>query len=286
MGRELDIGALRSFTAIADHGGFHRAAAAVGLTQSAVSQQVRRLEKAVGRPLVRREGRTSRFTTDGEILLDEARKILAAHDAALARLGLGERDGATIVVGSTEHASDRLLPAITAALGVRYPGRDVRFRLDRSARLNEGLDRGAIDVAVFLGDVGERGGAPAGLLPLSWFSAPQWQPPSGDGPLPVVVIHSPCTIRRLALDTLSQEGLTAQVVAEAGYLAGVVNAVRAGLGVGLLADVGPPPEGLVRRADLPPVPPEPLHLRSRAELGAGLADVAQVTAAAVSAALS
>jgi len=68
----LDITALRSIVAVADQGGFHRAAEALMLSQSAVSQHVRRLEKAVGRPLVRKDGRASRFTPEGEALVGEA----------------------------------------------------------------------------------------------------------------------------------------------------------------------------------------------------------------------
>ncbi|WP_329139726.1 LysR family transcriptional regulator [Streptomyces sp. NBC_01476] len=278
MAEVLDIAALRTFTSISDCGGFHRAAAAIGLSQSAVSQHVRRLEKAVGRPLVERDGRGMRFTPEGETLLAEARKILAAHDEALVRLGRAERDSGTIVVGSTEHAADRILPAITSVLQQRYPVHGVRFRIDRSARLNDGLDRGNIDVAVFLGDSRERDSASAGALPLSWFSAPSWRMPAGGTPIPVVVIDNPCTIRRRALETLADHGLPAAVVVEAAYLAGVMNAIRGGLGVGLLADVGPPPEGLRRRDDLPPVPPELLHLRARTEAPPRLAEV---TAAAV-----
>ncbi|WNI14828.1 LysR family transcriptional regulator [Actinacidiphila sp. ITFR-21] len=278
MAEVLDIAALRTFTSIADCGGFHRAAAAIGLSQSAVSQHVRRLEKAVGRPLVERDGRGMRFTPPGETLLSEARKILAAHDEALFRLGRGERETGTIVVGSTEHAADRILPAITGVLQERYPAHGVRFRLDRSGRLNAGLDRGSIDVAVFLGDAKDRASASAGALPLSWFSAPSWRMPAAGAPIPVVVIDNPCTIRRRALETLAEHGMPAEVVVEAAYLAGVMNAIRGGLGVGLLADVGPPPEGLERRDDLPPVPPELLHLRTRADAPPQLAEV---TAAAV-----
>ncbi|WP_335979449.1 LysR family transcriptional regulator [Streptomyces sp. CA2R106] len=283
MADVLDIAALRSFTSIADCGGFHRAAAAIGLSQSAVSQHVRRLEKAVGRPLVERVGRVTRLTAPGEILLAEARKILAAHDEALARLGRGAGGAAgagTLVVGATEHAADRILPAITGALKEHYPGRGVRFRLDRGTRLSDGVDRGAIDVAVFVGDAGTGtgGSVPAGELPLAWFAAPGWRMPAPGVPVPVVVIDHPCTIRRRALDTLARHGVASAVVVEAAYLAGVMNAIRGGLGVGLLADVGPPPEGLQRCADLPPVPPEPLHLRTRADAPPGLAGA---TAAAV-----
>jgi molybdenum-dependent DNA-binding transcriptional regulator ModE len=86
MDRSLDIVALRSLVGVADYGGFHRAAEVLRVSQSAVSQHVRRLEKVVGRPLVERRGRRAVFTADGQALLGEARRILAAHDGALRRL--------------------------------------------------------------------------------------------------------------------------------------------------------------------------------------------------------
>src|SRR5205085_10630653 len=86
MTRDLGIGPLRSFVAVADCGGFQRAATALHLTQGAVSQHVRRLESALGRPLVERHGRGSRFTPAGEELLLQARKLLALHDETFERL--------------------------------------------------------------------------------------------------------------------------------------------------------------------------------------------------------
>ncbi|MDO0917397.1 LysR family transcriptional regulator [Streptomyces sp. DT2A-34] len=61
----LDIVALRSLTAIADWGGFHRAARTLSLSQSAVSRHVRKLEKTLGRAVVEREGGGTRFTPQG-----------------------------------------------------------------------------------------------------------------------------------------------------------------------------------------------------------------------------
>jgi DNA-binding transcriptional LysR family regulator len=256
----LDIVALRSIVAVADRGGFHRAAEALLLSQSAVSQHVRRLEKAMGRALVRREGRVSRFTPDGEALLGEARRILAAHDDAVARLGAGD-PRTSIVVGSVEHGADALLPRVMAALRDVRPDAAVRFRLDRGSHLNAALDRGTLDLAVYVGDAA--GGATVGSMPLQWYAAPGWRRPTAGAPIPLVVIDSPCTIRRRALDTLAGHGLPATVVGEAAYLAGVLHAARGGLGVALLADVGAPPEGLEPRPDLPAVPAERLHLRGR-----------------------
>ena len=258
----LDIVALRSIVAVVDCGGFHRAAESLCLSQSAVSQHVRRLEKTVGRPLVQRDGRTSRFTPEGEALVGEARRILAAHDAALGRLGVGD-SRESIVLGSTEHAADELLPRVMHALQEVFPGSAVRFRLDRSSRLNDAIDRGTLDLAMYIGDVGDTDAVCAGALPLTWYAAPGWRRPPHGRPIPLVVIDSPCTIRRRALQALDDHGLPATVVGEAAYLAGVLNAARGGLGVALIADVGSAPDGLERCRDLPPVSPERLHLRAR-----------------------
>src|SRR5579862_6472028 len=103
MPRTLDIAPLRSFVAVADQGGFQRAARSLHLSQGAVSQHVRRLEAAIGRPLVVRQGRGSSFTADGEQLLSRARRILALHDESLLSFGVETEE--TVVIGSTEHAA-------------------------------------------------------------------------------------------------------------------------------------------------------------------------------------
>lgn len=282
MSATLDIGALRSLVAIADSGGFHRASTALRISQSAISQHVRKLEGVLGRPVVERHGRATRFTSDGEALVAEARLILAVHDTALARLGAATPDTLTVTVGSTEHAADHLLPHLSRALAAHLPGAQVKFRLDRGAKLNTALDRAVIDVAIFIGDASTPDSEPAGVLPLSWFSAPDYRVPASSVPLPLVVIDEPCTIRRKALRTLADADRAATIVGESGYLAGVLNATRAGVGVALLANVGPAPEGLVRRHDLPVVKPEPLHIRCRRNATPGLA---QITGAAVRTAL-
>ena len=113
MERILDISPLRSLVAVADHGGFQRAAEGRHLSQAGVSQHVRRLEAATGLRLVERHGRGSRFTPDGERLLASARRILAAHDDALRDLAGAHLE---VTIGSTEHAAARLLPALSASL--------------------------------------------------------------------------------------------------------------------------------------------------------------------------
>ena len=179
MSRVLDIVPLRSLIAVADAGGFHRAAADLQLSQSAVSQHIRRLEKALGRPLVEPDGRRARLTQAGVALLAEARRIVAVHDEALQRLAPAE--GPEFIIGTTDHAADHILPPIVTELGATSPALSVKFRFDRTTPLNEALDRGTIDLAVFITEASAQTGTLVGSLPLVWCAASGWIPPSGEG---------------------------------------------------------------------------------------------------------
>lgn len=268
----LDIAPLRSYVAVADCGGFQRAALSLRLSQSAISQHVRRLEAAVDRPLVVRHGRGSRFTADGEQLLAHARRILAVHDEAVHAFGVeAER---TLVIGSTEHAAAQLLPCLTAALGASLPDCRTRFRIDRGTRLRESLTAGTIDMALLLGPGDDPRAVPVGELELTWYSAPTWTLPPAGRPIPVAAFDDPCALRTRALDTLAEHGVPAEIGAESAQLAGVQAAVGAGLGVALMATLGQTPEGLVARVDLPPPRPIPLHLWSRRGLSPAIVDAA------------
>ncbi|MGW0871138.1 transposase [Streptomyces sp. NPDC002740] len=248
----FDIIALRSLVAVADEGGFRRAAEALSLSQSAVSQHVRRLEKTLGRPVVERVGRKAEFTAAGKLLLDEARWILGVHDEAARRL-LGS-EPATVTIGSAEHAADLMLPRITAAVNQSLPRPQVRFRIDRSARLVEAVNRRSVDLAVYVTEAVAVAGVPVGGLPLKWYAAPGWTPPPTPAALPLAAIEEPCAVRRQALQVLSAHDIPASVICEAGYLAGVLEAARAGLGVALLAATGRGYDGLVEYTELPQAP--------------------------------
>ena len=137
MTKVLDITPLRSLIAVADAGGFHRAAAGLSLSQSAVSQHIRRLERVLGRPLVEPDGRRARLTPSGVALLAEARQIVAAHDEVLRRLALDEAPA--FVIGTTDHSADHLLPPVIAAMEDSFPDLQVRFRFDRTTPLNDSL---------------------------------------------------------------------------------------------------------------------------------------------------
>jgi DNA-binding transcriptional LysR family regulator len=93
----LDFELLRAFVAVADCGGFHRAAERLNLTQSTISQQIKRLEFETKRPLFRRTTRSVGLTNDGQMLLGDARRLLQLEGSR----GLSPCGTATVWQGAT-----------------------------------------------------------------------------------------------------------------------------------------------------------------------------------------
>ncbi|AMT73912.1 LysR family transcriptional regulator [Mycobacteroides immunogenum] len=240
-GSSLDIAPLRSLVAVADCGGFHRAAAVLHLTQSAVSQHVRKLETTVGEPVVRRSGRGVVFTDKGTQLLTHARRILAAHDAAVDDLVTGRER--TLVLGVTEHGADLILPSITTALRSHLPDWSVRVRFDRNLYLAESVDRGTMDLAVILDGSGVDRANAVGTVGLRWVAARGYRANS-IGPLQVMTFTEPCTLRAPMFSALHTLGIQYQIVGESPDLSGLYAGLRSGLGMALLPIIGWLPDGI------------------------------------------
>jgi DNA-binding transcriptional LysR family regulator len=129
----LDFELLRAFVAVADCGGFHRAAERLNLTQSTVSQQIKRLELETKRPLFRRTTRSVALTDDGEMLLAGARRLLQLEEAARHRLAAPRLSG-TVRLGAR--------PLCHVQSGREARGTDRRQRgIDRATYSSSRWDR-------------------------------------------------------------------------------------------------------------------------------------------------
>lgn len=249
MTNSLDIDHLRTLVAIAECGGFSRAAAVRHISQPALSQHVRLLERGLKRKLFEKDGRVMRFTQDGEEVLAEARQILAVHDQAMERLTVEQPR--TITVGCTEHAAEQVLPEMLRVLSTAFPGATTRFEIGRSTALADAVGKGVVDLAFVL-DPGSAGaGHEVARLPLTWYAAPSWTPPADDAAFPLVAFEEPCGLRERALVALDGDGHRVTVTGQSSTLEGVTAGVRAALGVALLPSSGGRPPGLVERDDLP-----------------------------------
>ncbi|MGD6613480.1 LysR family transcriptional regulator, partial [Xanthomonas citri pv. citri] len=107
----LDLELLRSLVAIVQHESFGAAAVQLDRTQSAITQQMQRLEEQIGHPLFEKRGRQKRLTDHGERLLVYARHLLALNDEALRHLQQGHLEG-TLRIGAPHDVADTMLPSL------------------------------------------------------------------------------------------------------------------------------------------------------------------------------
>jgi DNA-binding transcriptional LysR family regulator len=141
---------LAALQAVAEEHSFSRAAERLGYAQSAVSQQIAALERAVGLKLIERPGgpRPVSLTEAGEVVLRHADRLLARLGALRADLDqLVAGESGTIRVGTFQSAGARILPGVIREFRGRWPDVRVEIReeLDES-RLLDGVAAGALDL--------------------------------------------------------------------------------------------------------------------------------------------
>ncbi len=148
VSQQITIRHLRAFVAVAEEQHFGRAAAALHLTSSALSQTLRQLETAVGAVLVRRTTRSVELTPTGVAALEAARHAISAFDAALERIQEVARGEAGVLrVGYVIGAGLELVPAVIRAFEREVPTVELKLREYDFSRPDAGFETGEVDVA-------------------------------------------------------------------------------------------------------------------------------------------
>ncbi|MFJ2770593.1 LysR family transcriptional regulator [Streptomyces sp. NPDC087300] len=147
----MDLQQMRYVVAVAETGGFTRAAERCHVVQSALSHQVARLEKELGARLFERTSRRVRLTAAGEAFLPAARQALDAAERARAEVAAasGQIRG-RLTVGAIPTVTAVDLPAVLGDFRLRYPQVRISLRAGASERLVEQVRDGTLDAA-FLG---------------------------------------------------------------------------------------------------------------------------------------
>ena len=143
----MDIELLRSFVSVVDAGGFTRAGERVHRTQSTVSQQIKRLEDMLGRPLLERNGKQATLTEEGERLISYARRILALEQEARDVVARPVVDG-VVRLGIPEDFAAYRLPELLYDFKLARPTLRLDVRCGLSATLQRALDAGELDLAL------------------------------------------------------------------------------------------------------------------------------------------
>ncbi len=225
----IDTITLQCFIAVAETGSFTKAAERVGRTQSAISQQMTKLEKLLGKPLLMR-GKAFVLTPEGEVFLGYARQIFALHREAVDRFKKPELEG-EVRFGLPENFASVYLSEVLADFSRIHPRILLNIECDLTLNLFERFKKKEFDLVLVKMNRPEDfpNGQDVWSEPLRWV---------GDAslidarkPVPLVLSPQPCVYRASAIKTLEAAGRSWRLVFSSPSYAGTVAAVKAGMGI-------------------------------------------------------
>ncbi|OAT31185.1 LysR family transcriptional regulator [Buttiauxella brennerae ATCC 51605] len=225
----LDLDLLRTFVAVADLNTFAAAAVAVCRTQSAVSQQMQRLEQLVGKELFARHGRNKLLTEHGIQLLGYARKILRFNDEACTSLMFSNLQG-VLTIGASDETADTILPYLLNRISSVYPKLALDVRVKRNPFMAEMLNQQEVDLVVTTAKPEHFESIVLRTSPTLWYCAADYVFQKGET-VPLVMLDDPSPYRDMMLEHLNAERIPWRIAYVASTLSAVRAAVKAGLGV-------------------------------------------------------
>ncbi|MEO1197902.1 MAG: LysR substrate-binding domain-containing protein [Pseudomonadota bacterium] len=232
----LDTDQLRTFLAIAEEGGFTKAADRVHKTQSAVSMQIKKLEDQLGRTLFAREGRSVRLTSDGQRLRDFASRILHLNDQAIAMFHGPDMVG-QIRLGLPDDYVDRLLPKVLASFDRAHPGIEIEVFCESSTCVLKRIREGRLDVGILTQGDSQGLARPIRREQLLWVTS-ESDCPHERPVIPLALGPQTCSWRTNATRALTAAGLDWRIAYTSASAAGTASAVCAGLAVSVMPESG------------------------------------------------
>ncbi|KXF78113.1 hypothetical protein ATN84_23355 [Paramesorhizobium deserti] len=226
---DFHLAQLRTLLAIADAGSFEAAAQQIGRTQSAVTQQMQKLEVLTGTKLFRQVGRRRELTAAGRTLVSYAREILSISRYALTALEQANEQG-VVRIGAPQELAERLLPRILAEFAKSWPAVHVTVHVDRSPILMTMLQEGRLDMTLSTRRAEAFDGRLIANIPARWIAAPDFQWDT-NMPVPLILADEPSMFRQIALAALDLHGLSYIERVTSPSLAGVRLAVYSGIGI-------------------------------------------------------
>ena len=228
----VEVGLLRTFLAVVEHGSIGKTAVAVDKTQPAISQQMLRLEKIVGQKLFTRGRDGITLSRHGQLLATYAHRAVELNEEILLRLR-GETAGRQVAVGMS---ADVALVGLAAAMKrFQSPHSDFELRVLVTApnRLDALLRAGKLDWAI--GDPSLMTGTPT----EKWSVRLEWAAGKSldfdqSRPIPLILFEGPCSWQDEMLDSLHRAGRDWRITFENASLDAILAAVQSGLGISAL----------------------------------------------------
>lgn len=228
----MDVFSLECFIAVASCGSFSKAATQVSRTQSAVTQQIRSLEKKLGVSLFHRDKKTF-LTKEGEILLPYALRMYGLYREILDRFKHPELDG-EVRIGVPEDFATSFLADVLIDFSRIHPRVFLNVECDLTLNLLNRFKNGMLDLTVLKMSSPEEfpHGVEIWKEPLTWVSKQgTCQLLQENTPVPLVLSPEPCVYRSNAIKALEIANIKWRIVYTSPSYAGIVAAVKASMGI-------------------------------------------------------
>jgi DNA-binding transcriptional LysR family regulator len=224
---------LRTLVSVVDQRSFTRAAQSLGVTQPAVSAQIKRLQFLLGYELLDKSAPGVSLTPRGEMVVTQSRRMLSINDQ-IAQLSGSQPTAQTVRIAIPGDFVGVKIPAILAQFRKRWP--DIRFAVTTTSFENmlRGLRQGEIDLAIAIAHT-----KPSIEAHHLWTDQAVWVRSDAtqlesDRPVPLVSFGEDCTCRYAAVNALHRVGRECDFVFTSRSIASLEAAVLAGLGVMVL----------------------------------------------------
>ncbi|HUX78377.1 MAG TPA: LysR family transcriptional regulator [Alphaproteobacteria bacterium] len=226
---------LQCFLSVAGSGSFTKAAERVGRTQSAVSQQISKLEQTLGVTLLKREKKVS-LTSEGEVFFNYAHRIISLHHEVIDRFKEESLKG-EIRFGVPEDFATFFLADVLADFSRIHPGILLNVECDLTLNLLERFKNSEFDIVLTKMICPKDFPLGVNLLTesLEWVCSQSLRDAlEKERALPLVLSPQPCIYRTRALQALETAELKWRIVYTSSSYAGTLAAVKAGLGLTVL----------------------------------------------------
>jgi DNA-binding transcriptional LysR family regulator len=228
----LDTITLQCFLAVAETQSFTKAASRVGRTQSAISQQIAKLENLVEKQLIIR-GRELSLTHDGELFLGYAKRIYELHRESLDLFKAPELQG-ELRFGLPEDFASMILSDVLVEFSRLHPRVILNVECELTLHLIERFHQGEFDLILIKTSLNNK--IPDGINvwnePVDWVGKKELLPEFDENTvIPLVLSPNPCVYRENVMKSLDKKHLKWRLAFSSPSYTGKMAAVKAGLGV-------------------------------------------------------
>lgn len=228
----IDTISLQCFIASAETASFTKASQRVGRTQSAVSQQIAKLENLLGKTLFKR-GKFLELTTEGELFLNYAKQIFSLHCQTIDHFKEPDLKG-EVRFGIPDDFASVFLYDFLSQFTSAHPNISLHIECDLTLNLYENFKKKKLDLVLLKmarpKDV--KFGLELSSEKLCWVGNAKLLKDKKS--LPLILSPKPCVYRKLATDSLNDNKIKWRVAFSSHSYSGIVAAVKAGLGVTIL----------------------------------------------------